>query len=583
MKHSPLRALPALMLAAAMFLASGCGSKGSASGSSAPAPAQTAAATTAPAVKRPATSPPAPAPVSFSMPEDGIFSDPVWRADYAYADMTYEHYTPERFDDFTAPVLYMAENGGTPQQFEDAANALTDELYYVLTLDALISLRSLSDPADEALSEELLYTDGLAAVVSDAYWQALHTLAVSPNGFLLYGLFTPEEIHVFEDYEPVTEEGLSLAQQEQSLENEYYRIMASDEPDPDALTDIYLQLVELRKTVAELAGYDSFSDYAYRERFYRDYGPAEMQKVWNYVKRYIAPLAAQYRRQVAEEEYGLYYLGAVDCRPEAILSAAEGILTEFSGELYRAFCYLLQYDLYDISFDLRKANLGFTISLDYYNEPFIFNAPYDDYTDYTDFFHEFGHFSNAYYTTSDLLFGLMDEDLSELQGQGMEIMMTHWYDRLFGNLSRAARNALLMTLADRAIECTMMDEFQQRVYELPPDKLDGEQLNALYALLYEEYGLESYPGYELDWLGDSQAFEVPFYSSSYTLSAVGALELYRMTTADWEKARKTYLTLCAMDTEQYYLSEALRETGMMDVFSADSYAAVAEVLRGAWE
>ena len=126
------------------------------------------------------------------------------------------------------------------------------------------------------------------------------------------------------------------------------------------------------------------------------------------------------------------------------------------------------------------------------------------------------------------------------------------------------------------VDGALYDEFQQRVYAEP--SLTVDRVNEIYAELYEEYGYEPYEGYETEWMGISHNFESPFYYISYAVSAVGALELYNLMEDSFEQGVDKFLTICAMDTEYYYYSEALAEAGLRDIFDADTYSAIAQEL-----
>lgn len=500
----------------------------------------------------------------------------VWRGDVKYSDMEYEHYEAEWFDEYTAPLYEMAEKGGSPEEFSDADYYIVDELYYVYTLLTLINIQQSAEPDNEEIVNELLYTQELYYTLNDEYWNVMHTLAVSPYAQLMEEAYGETAISWFEAYEPGDEGELGLYSEENALIQEYYRLMAQDEPDTEAVGDVYLQLVTLRREKAELYGYGSYAEYAYDYTYYKDYTPEDSQAVWDGVKQYFVPLMCEYGADAMERAAYLQSSGSVDCGSEAILSAMDRILPDLSSELYTAFRYMMDYGLYDIEYDAGKANTGYTTTLYYVNEPFIFNAAYGEFYDYTDMFHEFGHFANAFYTQSDLLFGMSDNDLCELQSQGLEMLFTHYYDDIFGEYADAARGYVLMDMVYSVVDGALFDEFQQRVYSEPD--LTLERVNEIYAGLYEEYGYAPYEGYETEWMGINHNFEDPFYYISYCVSALGALEIYELAQQSWSEAVDKYLTVCAMDTEVYYYSEALREAGFGDIFSPDTYKEIAESL-----
>lgn len=508
----------------------------------------------------------------------------VWRGDVSYADMEYEHYDITRFSEYTDAIYGFAENGGTSEELSDADFNLVDELYYVYTLSVLAELMRMSDPEDREIAGELLYAQELYETAWEEYWLAMRELAISDYGEMLEPLYHETVIQWFREYEPYTdeEEELLAYGEEDELVQEYYYLMAQEQQDWEAIGEIYVELVELRRNQAEILGYESYADYAYYSAYGKDYLPEDAVTVWEGVKTYFVPLLRKYGASAVEKVTALYYDDSLDCSPERILAVMEEILPDISTELYTAFRYMIDYGLYDISCDPDKANIGYTVKLYYYNEPFIFNAAHNAFYDYTDMFHEFGHFANGYYTQSDLLFGISDNDLCELQSQGLEMLFTHYYEDIFGSrYADAALNYVLLDMIYSVIDGALYDEFQQQVFA--EEELNPGKVNEIYARLYQEYGYEPYEGYETEWMQISHNFDYPFYYISYCVSALGALEIYEMSRDSWDEAVDRYLTILAADPELYYYSTILEEAGFYDIFSADSYRSIAEALENTFD
>ena len=508
------------------------------------------------------------------------FTD-IWRGDMAYADMAYEHYEAAWFDAYTKPIYALAEKGGSEEDFADADYDLVDHLYYVYTLQNLIDLRYSDDPTDEYARTEREYTQDLYYDLNDEYWAALHALAVSPNASLLSKDYADWQIKQFTDYEAAGDDDKALYSRENELVAQYYTLSAAADPDWNAIADLFAELVKVRNDTAKLYGYDSYAAYSYDYTYSKDYTPEDAKAVWQGAKTWFVPLVEQYADGVYERTDALYGADAVDCSPSAILEAMGRVLPQISSELYDSWKYLKDYGLYDIGQSDKKMQAGFTTELYYWNEPFIFNCPDGSYHDYTDMFHEFGHFTNAFYVQSDLLFGVGDNDLAELQSQGMEMMFTPYYDEIFGaGNGSAVRDGELLNMVYSVVDGAMYDEFQQRVYAEPD--LTGARACEIFRELYAEYGYTPYDGYEHEWMSISHNFEYPFYYISYAVSALAALEIFGTLQTDPEKAVDDYLTVEAMDGESCYFSEALSDAGLADVFDAATYKNVAGVLDAAF-
>lgn len=241
------------------------------------------------------------------------FPDDIWRGDYKYSTTDYEHYEREWLDEYLDPIYALAENGGTAEEFDEADFNLTDELYYINTLLTMMSLRQSSDPDNEKVADELLYAQEMYYTANDEYWNAMHAMAVSPHAELMETVYHPDYIAAFRDYEPSEDDSeLEAYSAENELINEYYRLMAQPEIDYDAVGQVFIDLVQLRRAKADGVWYDSYADYAYDMMYSKDYTPDDAQAVWRGVKEYIVPVMAQYGAQVQDEVELLMSSNAVD-------------------------------------------------------------------------------------------------------------------------------------------------------------------------------------------------------------------------------------------------------------------------------
>ena len=506
----------------------------------------------------------------------------AWRDSVDYADMEYVHYEPEQLEAYTAPIYEIAVNGGETSDFRAADDALTEELYKIYTYYTLAMIRSYDDYTDEAAAEEMLYAQNAYYDANETYWAAMHAVAVSDYADVMDGVYSAQLQEWFAEYEPEEDEtDRDRNNRETQLEQEYFTLIGSDDPDYDRIGELFVELVALRNEKARERGYDSYADYAYASIYAKDYTPEDGRQVWEGTKASFVPLMQRYGSDILAAAGRLNRSDRIDCAPETILNAMGETLPQLAEELAEPLDYMTQHGLYDIAQSGTKSNMGFTTLLYEYNEPFIFNAGTGTYQDYTDMFHEFGHYVNYYYTQSDLLFGASDNDLSELQSQGMEMLFTYYYEDIFGEADAdTIRDYVLLSMVFSVVDGALYDEFQQRVYA--EEDLTPQRVDEIFAQLYEEYGYEPYDGYEREWMGISHNFDSPFYYISYAVSALGALEIYGLCQEDLQAGVDQYLKVAAMDTEVYYYSEALEEAGLRDVFQADSYAGLAEALEVNW-
>ncbi len=508
----------------------------------------------------------------------GKHFDSVWRGDVDFNDMEYVHYDLDWFSEYTDPIYGLAENGGSSSDFKNADYDLLDELYYVHTMYILADLKYTEDPSDDEAAQEYLYMDETFYGANSQYWEAMHAMAVSEYSSLMEVGYAGWQISYFADYEPSGSWDEDTGAQSRLIQ-EYYSLIAQEEVDYDRVAQVFVELVNCRRQQAADLGYDSYADYAYENIYAKNYTPEDAQSIWYAAKNCFAPIIAEYGEAISSKALDVHLSGSVDCSPDSIYAAMESVLPRISGELYDAYKYMREYNLCNIEPSAKKSNTGFTARLYYYNEPYVMNNPSGTYFDYSDTFHEFGHFVNSFYTVGDLIFGIDDNDLSELQSQGMEIMFLNFYDDIFGaENGEALRSGILMNILYSVVDGAMYDEFLQRVYS--EDGLTAQRAAEIFDEVYFSYGCTEYEGYEHEWMDVSHNFEYPFYYISYAVSAIPALELYVMSLDSFESAAQAYVDVAAMDCEYYYFDEALQEAGLSDVFDIESCRRIARGVAG---
>ncbi len=486
-----------------------------------------------------------------------------------YSDMTGGSWSAQEIDRLCEQLLE-AGRSGSIARFHAACTAVEDAIYGIYTAYALADIRSSADVNDASAREDAGELIELYYQLSSGYTDAVCQLA-EEGCALLDTEFSAEYIASLADYdEDASARELEHLRRETELMDEYETLVSADAPDTDAIGRVYVELVEVRREIARLNGYDSYADYAYENVFSRDYTPKDAQKIWNIAQTELVPILVAYSQEISNAMDRTYYSTDLDCSEEAVLSALEKGASGMSPEVEAACRYMLDNGLYDIRYSESKLDSGFTVYLPDYGVPFIFNSPYGYYQDYTDMFHEFGHFLSYFYTGSDAVYGVSDYDLSELQSQGMEVMFMGLYDDIFGSLADDMRAQTAAGLINSVIYGAMYDQFQQEVYG--ESDLTPERVNEIYAKLYESYGWETYDGYEYEWMWVIHNFEDPFYYISYAVSALPALELMARQQDSPADALDTYLRIASLDSELYYLSEALEIAGlenMLETGSAD--------------
>lgn len=498
-----------------------------------------------------------------------------WRADTHYEDMSC-YVDLDYFRSLGDELLSIASADPDQGDFDDAVFYFVDEYYYIRTALELADLKYYRDPSD---AEALAALDDAYAANSEAdgiFWDVMHQTALTDSYDLLAEYCGEAQAEIFAAYEPNAQADSTLYDRENALVNEYYSLYASPDADVEAMMEVFVELVNVRREIAAAEGYDNYADYAYYNTYSRDYLPEDVQTVWSAVKEYFVPLILE-NSETLGLNYGDILDSGLECSAEDTLAALGTIAHGLSPEAAEAYDYMVEYGLCDNEELPTKTGTSFTTTLYWYNEPFIFLAPTGDCYDYTSLIHEFGHFLNSYAIPSDMVFGSPDFEVCEMQSIGMQLMATHWYEELFG--ADTARMLELETFYDiitNVIDGAMYDEFLQRTYA--EENLTAERACEIYAELYEEYGYTPYEGSRYDWVYVPHNFDSPFYYISYCLATIPVLELYSELQSSPESAADTYMRLVATDPEIYYCSEVVADLSLPDPLSPSSYSSAADTI-----
>lgn len=361
---------------------------------------------------------------------------------------------------------------------------------------------------------------------------------------------------------------------------EYYDIMrALDREKNQTLGEIYLDLVQVRDEIAGLYGYDSYGDYAYEMIYSRDYTPEDTQAVRTVIKEQIVPLMTDSWNTEADFQ-------ALDAlQPEnaaQMLDLLQPWIGQIDQDLERSFSYMRQYDLYDIQAqqDDQSRSGGYTSALPYYGDAYIFLTLTGTYQDYVDLFHEFGHFNAVFHENVPSLFQTYNVDVSEVHSQGLQMLLMHYAEDMFGQAGTAMEADMVSDMLDSIVIGSMINEFECQVYENPDMTL--EEMNRLFQQIDQSYGswYFDYDGeYCYGWSSIPHVFSTPLYYIGYASSAYPALELWLQSKTDWQGAVDQYMELTAMGNWIPYRA-AMDQAGMKDMFDQGALEEMAEAVYG---
>ena len=493
--------------------------------------------------------------------------EPMEHKELTASDLEYKGWDDDHFYDLLRQLKRMGKDTSDEDclaLYEEILSEL-DELYdqYVLADAAYYA-----DVNDEKAAED---SDDMYDLLSDAqdeFFLAMQDALHGPKGKLLKGQLQDLWIDWIETYVAETDELEDLYKEENTLVQAYYSAIA-DVSDIDdygkyakeankACGPIFLELVQVRDAIADRCGYDNYYEYAF-DSYGRDYDPEDVEDLCETAKVYLVPLY----EELFKSWYYMDYPESVEdfASEEEILDRIEPYIGRIHPDLTEAFSYLRRNRTYDLEYSDLKASTGYTDNLPGYGSAFIFNSPYESYQDYSDLIHEFGHYNAAFHDPTPSVYMTSMLDVAEIHSQGLELLMTHYADDLYGEDGTFMTLDALFRMVNSVLSGCMYDEFQKTVYENPD--MDLKEINRLAEQLAEDYGLDGSGYEEYEWVDVSHTFDLPCYYFSYATSALSALDIWRESIVDWDSAVDRYMQVTALDSSTGYL-EAVEACGLMD-------------------
>ncbi len=409
-----------------------------------------------------------------------------------------------------------------------------NQVKHCQTMYHLADIRHSLDLSDQYYKEEYGFCLQFMNQVSESMDTVCRALAQSPVREELEADFFGEGYfdQYLDDQGQITESVwsetlLKLMEEEAQLEAKYYDVLsdlARNQADPDytqklaeAVAPIYVELIQVRQAMAQETGYADYESFAWDWFYYRDYTPQEAEAYVSSIQENLVPLYLQlwnsdffekaYSKTVSQEQIRDY-----------VRSAAEhmGGIAETSWEV------LTNQELFDLSAGENKYVGSFELYLASYEVPFIFFYPYGDITDYIGFSHEFGHFINDYVTQESYL----STDNAEVLSQAMEYLATSYSEDTGASVLKILQKMVLANSLSTYIDQAAYHSFENRVYKLTKEELTLETLNATYAAVMEDFGIELGEGMQTDWAEVPHFFTEPFYVLSYVVSNDIAMQIY---------------------------------------------------------
>jgi len=516
-----------------------------------------------------------------------------------FSQMAYKR--PE-LDEIKAGLSRMTKQFELSASFEEAEKVFLEkeaETARIETMFTLAFIRHTIDTRDAFYTAEQEYADSALPVIEEVVqqWNAAQLASPFRGKFeAKYGsvMFVNLELEK-KTFEPVI---IPSLQRENALVTEYTDLMASaqipfegglytlaqlvplklDSSDSrrlaawkaegqfytdnaQKLDSLFAELTGLRDSMGRALGFEGYLGLGYCRMTRNCYGPEELERFREGVRKYVVPLAERLKKEQARRigrPYPLDYAddalsfrsgNPVPCLDtDGILAAGRDFFNGLSAETAEFIDFMFDNEMLDVLSRKGKAGGGYCTDLSEYKSPFIFanfNGTADDIGVIA---HEAGHAFNSYLARD--IIPLANQSPSaeacEVHSTAMEFFADTFAGTFFGGDARKYLYAHLADLITFIPYGTQVDHFQHLVYERPdmtPEQRHDawRELTAVYMPWLRLDGDIPFYGEGRSWQQKHHIYENPLYYIDYCLADAVVLQLWAAMLEDRGKAWETYL------------------------------------------
>ena len=338
----------------------------------------------------------------------------------------------------------------------------------------------------------------------------------------------------------------------------------------DELAELMSAMIRTRHAVAREAGFADYRDYAFRAKCRFDYTPEDCMRFHAAIETAVVPavrrLDEERRRRLGVETLRPWDLVVSPDRTAPLVpftdaaelvAGGQRIFDAVDPELGDYFRTMAHEELLDLPNRPGKAPGGYCVKLPARGRPFIFMNAVGVPDDVATLVHESGHAFHAFLTAGMPYIWPRDtpHEAAELASMSMELLAAPYLARPTGfyavpDAADAQLEHLELLLRDLP-HIASVDAFQHWLYtegvEATPDERDAAWLRVRTRF---EAGTLDWSGLEREriarWYRQPHIFTSPFYYIEYGLAQLGALQVWRASLRDPERALRCYKAALAL-------------------------------------
>lgn len=351
----------------------------------------------------------------------------------------------------------------------------------------------------------------------------------------------------------------------------------------DEFDEVWRKLMDLRKQIAQNAGYDDYRGYIWQEKLRFDYTPEDALALCDAVEAVVVP-ALERRNEKQRQQLGVDRLrpwdamvdpfGREPLKPfedvDTMMEQSQVIFDKVDRSIGEYYKTLRDENLLDLDNRKNKGPGGYHTSLSNAKRSFIFANAVGLHSDFNTLVHEIGHAYHAY-----LKFQLpylpqwnTPMEFNEVASMSLELLITPYLAESEGGFysdadAARARIEHLSGIFRTWVMLARGIRFQHWIYTHHEEATNPAACDEKWLELTQRFvkgvdhsGLED--DIRADWRGTLHFFVVPFYLIEYAMARMGSIQIW----ANYLQDKETGFA-------KYRDSLALGGTaGLADLFSA---------------
>ncbi|MES5939012.1 MULTISPECIES: M3 family oligoendopeptidase [unclassified Bacillus cereus group] len=314
------------------------------------------------------------------------------------------------------------------------------------------------------------------------------------------------------------------------------------------------ELIQLRNEIALHAGFNNYSEYAFKQKN-RDYSIDDCYKLHESIEKYVVPIWEQLgvlsKKNLGVKIYRPWDL--TPCKlPKApfqnaidLLNGVEEIFRKTDLYFYEKFIHIRKAGLIDVEERENKAPGAACFTFPHSKEVFVYSNFSPSFYAINALIHEVGHafhFYKQFNNDSSMQERFLREEVAELYSLSLELLVMDKLNIFYKQEDgyKEVQRVQLYRALSLLMSSVAGDVFQHWLY-LNPNHT-SEERDKKYAELCKRYqyssvniaGLEDNIG--ASWLESFHYVQFPFYKIEYAIAQIGAMQLFQIYREDPKKA-----------------------------------------------